>query len=411
MSRILLFILGLGFNTHCYAQSGFPKYYAFYELWNKADSCLTAQNYQEAGAYFYKAAHAEVEKGFEIPREGILYNAASSYALAGREKTALQILNKMAFDYPFKDIEALQSDSAFLSLRDQKKWNRIVDKVSANYTVWFAQENIYTARTTLDNPTDEVVFYPHRAAFTNKILNQDTLPFLSISHGNFRIFFAGNTYAAAHLPEIKEQIAFAFSNALQILNVEKYNRGITLILFESVEEMQAFTGVRAQGGIAYAEFDAGLFPITATRRPQFKHEIFHIISLNAWGPSGCRLLIEGSAVYADNECHIENPIPTINAYYLQSNQLQSLDNLVNHFDEIAVQNDVMAYLQSAGVFKYLYEQYGLEKMKLLWTGGFEDFDAIYGFPVEKLEAEWIDFLKSVPIPHDFDIHKLEEGCG
>ena len=175
--------------------------------------------------------------------------------------------------------------------------------------------------------------------------------------------------------------------------------------------MQAFTGVRAQGGIAYAEFDAGLFPITATRRPQFKHEIFHIISLNAWGPSGCRLLIEGSAVYADNECHIENPIPTINAYYLQSNQLQSLDNLVNHFDEIAVQNDVMPYLQSAGVFKYLYEQYGLEKMKLLWTRGFGDFDTIYGFPVEKLEAEWIDFLKSVPIPHDFDIHKLKEGCG
>jgi hypothetical protein len=135
--------------------------------------------------------------------------------------------------------------------------------------------------------------------------------------------------------------------------------------------MKAFTGVRAQGGIAYPEFDAGLFPITANRRPQFKHEIFHIISLNTWGSSRCRLLIEGSAVYADNECHFENPIPTINAFYLQSNQLQSLDSLINHFDEIAVQNDVIAYLQSASVFKYLYEQYGLEKMKLLWTRGFE----------------------------------------
>jgi hypothetical protein len=96
---------------------------------------------------------------------------------------------------------------------------------------------------------------------------------------------------------------------------------------------------------------------------------------------------------------------------LQANQLQSLDNLINHFDEIAVQNDVIAYLQSAGVFKYLFEQYGLEKMKMLWIRGFEDFQDIYGFPVEQLEREWIDFLKTVPIPDDFDINRLKEGCG
>lgn len=411
MNRVYLYIISLGFTTHCFAQSGFPKYYAFYELWNKGDSCLTALNYQQAGAYFYKAANAEIEKGFDIPREGILYSAAWAYALAGKEKTALRVLAKMAFEYPFKDIDTLQADSAFLSLHDQKKWNRIIEKVGANYTVWSAQEKIYLARTSLNDPADEVVFYPHRADFTRKILNQDTLPFLSISLGNFRLYFAGNSYAAEHIPEIKQQIAFAFSNALRILDVEKYNRGITLILFESVEEMKAFTGVRAQGGIAYAEFDAGLFPITAIRRPQFKHEIFHIISLNTWGPSRCRLLIEGSAVYADNECHFDNPIPTINAYYLQSNQLQSLDSLINHFDEIAVQNDVMAYLQSAGLFKYLYEQYGLDKMKLLWIRGFEDFKDIYGFSIERIETEWIDFLKTVPLPDDFDFNKLKEGCG
>ncbi len=411
MNRIYFIILCLVITSQCFAQSGYPKYYAFYALWQKGDSCLTAQNYKQAGACFYKAATAEIEKGFDIPREGILYNAASAYALAGKEKTALQILNKMAFEYPFKDIDALQSDSAFLSLHSQKKWNHIVDKVTANHTLWFTREKMYTDRTTFGSLSDQIIFYPHRSDFTRTLLDQDTLPFLSISHGNFRLYFAGNSYAAAHIPEIKEQVVFAFSNALQILNVEKYTRGITLILFDSVEEMKAFTGVRAKGGIAYAEFDAGLFPITAARRPQFKHEIFHIISLNSWGPSRCRLLIEGSAVYADNECFYDNPIPTINAYYLRANQLQSLDNLINHFDEIAVQNDVIAYLQSAGLFKYLFEQYGLEKMKLLWIRGFEDFQDIYGFSIERLETEWIDFLKMVPIPDDFDINRLKEGCG
>ena len=411
MYRIYLFIIGLALTTQSFAQSGYPKYYAFYALWEKGDSCLTAQNYRQAGAYFYKAANAEIEKGFDIPREGILYSAASSYALAGKEKTALQILNKMAFEYPFSDIDALLSDSAFISLHQYKKWNRIVEKVSANHTFWLTQEKIYTGRTTFDSPSDEVIFYPHRSDFTRALLNQDTLPFLSLSHGNFRVYFAGNAYASAHIPEIKQQITYALSNALQILNIEKYNRGITLVFFDSVEEMKAFTGIRAMGGIAYPEFDAGLFPITANRRPQFKHEIFHIISMNTWGPSRCRLLIEGSAVYADNECFYDNPIPTINAFYLQSNQLLSLENLINHFDEIAVQNDVMAYLQSAGVFKYLFEQYGLEKMKLLWISGFDDFKDIYGFTIERFETEWIDFLKTVSIPDGFDINKLKEGCG
>jgi hypothetical protein len=411
MNRIYFIILCLVITSQCFAQSGYPKYYAFYSLWQKGDSCMTVHNYPEAATYFHKAALAEVEKGFEIPREGILYSAAIAYALAGKEKKALQVLDQMAFDHPFKDIDALTSDSVFISLHQQKKWRRIVDKVNANYTQWSMREKVYTDRTAFDNTSDEIIFYPHRSDFTRSLLNQDTVPYLSISHGNFRIFFAGNSYAAAHIPEIKEQVTFAFSNALRILDIEKYNRGITLVLFNSVEEMQAHTGVRALGGIAYAEFDAGLFPITALRRPQFKHEIFHIISLNSWGPSRCRLLIEGSAVYADNECFYANPIPTINAYYLQANQLQSLDNLINHFDEIAVQNDVIAYLQSAGVFKYLFEQYGLEKMKMLWIRGFEDFQDIYGFPVEQLEREWIDFLKTVPIPDDFDINRLKEGCG
>jgi hypothetical protein len=175
--------------------------------------------------------------------------------------------------------------------------------------------------------------------------------------------------------------------------------------------MKSVTGVRALGGIAYPRFDAGLFPITAIRRPQFKHEIFHILSLNTWGPSNSRLLIEGSAVYADNECHFENPIPTINAYYLQADQLVPLDSLINHFNEIARKDDVLAYLQSAGVFKYLFEHYGLEKMKLLWVKGFNDFESIYGFSVGQLERDWLNFIKTFPIPDDFDINKLKEGCG
>ena len=393
------------------AQSGFPKYYAFYALWHKGDSCYSARNFSKAADYFYKAANAEIEKGLDIARDDIFYQTASAYTLAGYEKNAIQVLWKLAFELHFKDSEMLQVDSTFLNLHHKKEWNDIVDKVLDNQKIYDRQEKIFSERTLFDNRSNEILFYQHRSDFTRKILNQDTLPFLSISHGNFRIYFSGNSYAASHLIEIKGQVSIAFTRAIEVLQVNSYNRGISLILFNSVDEMKNLTGVRALGGMAYAEFDAGLFPITVSRRPQFKHEIFHVMSLNTWGNSASRLLIEGSAVFADNECYYENPISTINAYYRQTKQLCPVDSLINHFDEIAVKNDVLAYLQSAGVFKYLYEKYGVEKMKQLWARGFKNFNAVYGFSIEQFETEWLNFLKTVPVPEDFDINKLKEGCG
>lgn len=92
----------------------------------------------------------------------------------------------------------------------------------------------------------------------------------------------------------------------------------------------------------------------------------------------------------------------------------------NHFDKIEQELDiaygkVLSILNipsyNTGIFKYLYEKYGIEKMKLLWTEGFENFHTIYGFSIGQLEADWLNFIKTVPVPKDFDIHKLDEGCG
>lgn len=411
MNKLFILAIIFIFGEKPLAQSGFPKYYAFYALWQKGDSCFAAKNYSKAAEYLNKAANAEIEQGIDVPRTNLFYYAATAYALAGKKKQTFQRLHQIAFEQAFNDIHLLRTDSSFLTIRHQKEWKIIENKIQENYQTSIAQEKKHFERTTFDNPSNEVIFYPHPSSFIHKILSQDTLPFISISHEQYRVFFSADSYAAQHLPTIKKQISEAFSTALRIIDTTAYNRGITLIFFNSVAEMKAVTGVRAMGGIAYAEFDAGLFPITATRRPQFKHEIFHIISLNTWGPSTSRLLIEGSAVYADNECHFENPILTVNAHYLQSNQLVPLNDLIHHFDEIAFKNDVLAYLQSAGIFKYLYEQYGVEKIKKLWVNGFENFQTIYGFSVQQLETDWLNFIKTVVIPEDFDADKLKDGCG
>jgi hypothetical protein len=35
----------------------------------------------------------------------------------------------------------------------------------------------------------------------------------------------------------------------------------------------------------------------------------------------------------------------------------------------------------------------------------------YGFPIKKLETDWLNLIMTIPVPKDFDYNKLKEGCG
>lgn len=393
------------------AQDGFPKYYEFVTLYQKGDSLYQAGQYEPAGRAFYRATFLEVEKGIDAPRTDLLFYAACAFAQAGNAPEAIGCLDKLINDFGFTDVDRLETDECFEKVKGKKEWPVILEKVRIKKAVYDAQQQVYQQRTRVSPTFAETVFYPQQSAFIRDLLQQDTLPFVSVNYGGFRIYFSADAFAATHLEALKSEITAAYHRAISILGVESYKRGIYLILFNSVDEMKRISGIKAQGGIAYAQFDAGLFPIHGGRRPQFRHEIFHIISLNTWGQSYSRLLIEGSAVYADNNCFYDNPIYSFNAYLISAQKLLPLQSLIDHFDDQAVKNDLIAYMQSAGVFKYLFEKYGTEKMKKLWVEGFGNFESIYGFSTGRLEQEWTDYMKTIPVPENFDFDRLRDGCG
>ncbi len=241
-------------------------------------------------------------------------------------------------------------------------------------------------------------------------IGNDSIQLSSINYKSFRIYFKDRSYTASHLENIEQELDIAYSRILSVLSISAYKNGIYLLAVDSKEEMQKVMGYKIKGGAAKGH-DLVFFVYNKTIRPQFKHEIFHLISYETWGPTNYRLLDEGGATYCDNFCFYDNPMFTINAYYFQQKKLFPFDSLIKNFDNQAKKSDVIAYLQSAGIFKYLYEKYGVEKMKLLWTEGFEKFNAIYGFSLDQLETDWLNFIKTIPIPKDFDINKLKEGCG
>ena len=394
-----------------FAQTGFPGYYKYLELTQSADKLYQAEQYEKAGKLYLMAAKTSVEKGIVVPMSDLYYHAAISLALAKKSKDSFECLFFLANKLGFHDLDQLIEEPNFNTLRKEIKWNELINLVKINKSESDRIKLIVDQRTILLKDTNEVIFYP-LTSFAKNFIEQDSFPFISLNHENFRIFFSADSYAAEQLAALKQELSDAYCGAIHILGAGQYHRGINIVLFNSAEELKQSTGIRAQGGVAYPDHDIAFFPYHKKRRPQFKHEIFHIISNQLWGNTQSRLLNEGSAVYADNQCYVDNPIYAVNAWFMDRNLIVPFKSLVEDFDKKAIENDVIAYIQSAGIFKYLYEKYGLTKMRKLWVEGFEQFETIYGLKLEDLEIEWLNFVKSIPVPVEIDQKNiLQNGCG
>ncbi len=410
MKNILFFLLLLTITINAHAQKGFPKYYEYVTLAQKGDSLYQAKDYKNAGLAYLAAGKIQVEKGIEVSEIDMYYNAACSLSLSPKANEAFNCLNFIVAKN-YSDYDKIASDSDFLSIHKDKRWQQIISQVKINKNNKDRKELLIKQRTTISPENRDILFYPY-TDYAKTFLENDTLCFLSANYENFRLFFTGNSYALQHINDLKPELSVAFNRALSILNVKSYNRGINILLVDSPEELKELTGIWARGGVASIGNDLAFFPYNKQRRIQFKHEIFHLISNNVWGITQSRLLNEGSAVYADNECYYDNPLYAIASYLLQSKKTFPLKSLIEEFDNKARESDVIAYLQSAAVFKYLYEKYGIEKMKLLWITGFENFKSIYGLTIEDFEKEWTNYINTIPAPKDMDEKKLlTQGCG
>ena len=72
---------------------------------------------------------------------------------------------------------------------------------------------------------------------------------------------------------------------------------------------------------------------------------------------------------------------------------------------------MIAYTQSAFVSKYLIDNYGMEKFKLLWEKGYNEMKTVYGFNSEELESSLAEYVnKKHPSDIEFDWEEFNKGC-
>lgn len=390
-----------------YTQTGFPNYYEFQHFSEMADSLYKEKKFRQSAETYSKAIAVKVEKGITVQKENTHYNAACSWALAGFPDSSFYHIRK-SIELGFEDLNYIKNDSDLVSLHSDKNWNLLTAEINNAIIKRERLQNSISERTAFTG--DDIIFKPVPEDIRQFIFN-DTLPFLSVNHRNFRLYFSGNSYTAKHLPDLKNQLDSAFSRVISILQIKSYHTGINIVLVDSRDELKKITGIAAYGGFALVTKSTVFLVFNDKRKIQAKHELFHLISHDVWGLSLVRVLDEGGGVFADNECFCVDPIYGIDSYLLKKRLLLPFKVVIYDFDKAAFQNDRIAYLQGAGIFKYLYEKYGIEKLKLLRLSGFDQFESIYGFSINEFEKDWLDYISTIPVPDTIDYDRfLKEGC-
>jgi len=128
MKQILFLMLTITTSLQVWGQNEkeLPKEYL--ELIAKAEALYENKEFKKSAETFSAAFKSRGWKGVVIDR----YNAACSWALAGVPDSAFADLNRIAFRAQFSNVKRLAEDPDLTSLRKDKRWKPLADRVQEN---------------------------------------------------------------------------------------------------------------------------------------------------------------------------------------------------------------------------------------------------------------------------------------
>lgn len=252
---------------------------------------------------------------------------------------------------------------------------------------------------------------PPKTTFTKSLIDNLGSDVIVKTKSEFEFYCKNGSNSANDIDKLLKMIDVAIIRVKGILEIAELREGFYIIMIDSREDMERLINWNVKA-LASGRNDAAIFVYNSDIRPYFEHELFHLIAYNIWGEPAERVLDEGGAMYSDNQClYYENPLSTINKHLYEDEKWFEIEELINNFNKMAGDNDLIAYLQAGFIFRHLYENYGKEKMKQLWRKGFTDFEQIYGFNINELTARIKEEMKEIKATEvDWD-EIMEKGCG
>ncbi len=199
---------------------------------------------------------------------------------------------------------------------------------------------------------------------------------------HFVLYFEEGTPAERQLKQLEEDAEAARDRVLMLLGETEYEPRVSIFAVSTREKMKKLVGWGPNGTAFYRSQvlchlvnEQGTFPVT--------HELFHVIAMNLWGVPK-RWINEGFAVYAAGlwqglELH------QLARHLLDTGRLLPIDRLAAGFGT----HPKVAYPQAGSFIKFLYEEYGREKIRQFWARGAVSFRRVYGNSLAGLEREWL----------------------
>jgi hypothetical protein len=200
----------------------------------------------------------------------------------------------------------------------------------------------------------------------------------------------------------------AIQKNLELLGEEAFTDTIRFEFVHTRKDMELASGRNVKGlAIPYLGVMYSLLDLSETSPIQ--HELMHMITdLNWRRPySSIRFLNEGLATYAGGMCGKYN-FDELYYYYVLNDLIIPIDSLTQDFYN---QDEILGYSQGAYIVKYLSENFGWNKVKELWVGGFSQFETVFGRPFEAIQKEMNKKLEGqFPEGVEVDWESIKEGC-
>jgi hypothetical protein len=172
------------------------------------------------------------------------------------------------------------------------------------------------------------------------------------------------------------------TRVLALLGERDYPARVTVFAVRSRARMKALIGKEVNGQ-AIPDRNLVLFVISDSIDASGAHELCHVIAKTSWGDAD-DWINEGLAVYADDSWQ-QRPLHAVASYLLEQRQLVPLADLLRRFNEYP---ELVTYPEAGSFVKFLYETYGLDTVKRIWSGGAPAIPRIMGKSIDALEREW-----------------------
>lgn len=228
--------------------------------------------------------------------------------------------------------------------------------------------------------------------------------------GDYRLYYPANSLAANDLDTIVQQLEASKAKVLAILREPQYELPLNILLVDSREDMKSLVNLsNEEFTIPPDRFSILVYD--GERNTLFSKALFKNLAVHFWGNPRDRVMFEGGANFTQGSCAgVPDPVVTIPAEARKAGQICSIRDLVFDYGSCSTQYPVTTRMQAASIFQLLYDGFGLDDTKVIWSRGIRNLERHVGMTPAGLAREWGYIMDNVT-PYEIDLESLNRtGC-